>query len=200
MFMSVDLPAPFSPRSAWISGSPTTRSTPCSAVKSPKRFTMPRISTNGAVASVTVPRAPGNLGASPRDGSRLVEFARRGKAAPRSCVSLYLVRLPVRGRWARAAHEAGDGEDREDVGERPEQLHRHPHVADRRALERGRERVAAGEDEPARERADRRPAPEDHRREADEATTAGHAVGEGVRDADRHVRPAQPRDPPPRHT
>src|SRR5436305_2184293 len=44
MFISVDLPAPFSPRSAWISPGSTTRSMWSLATRSPKRLVMPRSS------------------------------------------------------------------------------------------------------------------------------------------------------------
>src|SRR5215210_843959 len=49
--MSVDLPAPFSPRRAWTSPRRSCRSTPSLAVTSPKRFTMPRSSSASSAAS-----------------------------------------------------------------------------------------------------------------------------------------------------
>ena len=42
--MSVDLPAPFSPRSAWISPDSTLKLIESFAVKSPNRLVMPRSS------------------------------------------------------------------------------------------------------------------------------------------------------------
>ena len=51
MFMSVDLPAPFSPSSAWISPSRRSRSTASFAsVPVGKRFVMPRISRTGGTS------------------------------------------------------------------------------------------------------------------------------------------------------
>ena len=47
MFISVVLPAPFSPSSAWISPRCSARSTPSRATTSPKRLTMPRMPTMG---------------------------------------------------------------------------------------------------------------------------------------------------------
>src|SRR5690606_7583752 len=43
-FMRVDLPAPFSPRSAWIWPGSTTRSMASLATSEPKRFVIPRSS------------------------------------------------------------------------------------------------------------------------------------------------------------
>ena len=45
MFMSVDLPAPFSPSSAWTSPARRSKSTSSLATMPGKRLTMPRIST-----------------------------------------------------------------------------------------------------------------------------------------------------------
>src|SRR5689334_1747287 len=42
-FISVLLPAPFSPRSAWTSPGSASRSTPASAVTAPNRFVTPRM-------------------------------------------------------------------------------------------------------------------------------------------------------------
>src|ERR671911_577962 len=50
MFISVDLPAPFSPRRAWISPRRSSRSTPSLAVTAPKRLTMPRSSRASSAA------------------------------------------------------------------------------------------------------------------------------------------------------
>src|SRR3989442_203436 len=53
MFMSVDLPAPFSPRSAWISPLRTSRSIASFAsVPVGKRFVMPRISRTGGASLI----------------------------------------------------------------------------------------------------------------------------------------------------
>src|SRR5262245_5778871 len=52
MFINVDLPAPFSPRRAWISPRRRSRSTPSLAVSDPKRLTMPRSSSASSAASV----------------------------------------------------------------------------------------------------------------------------------------------------
>src|SRR6478672_2479935 len=54
-FMSVLLPAPFSPTSAWTSPARTLKSTPSSAVVAPKRFTIPLTSSISAARQV-----PGN--------------------------------------------------------------------------------------------------------------------------------------------
>src|SRR4051794_21390422 len=49
--IKVDLPAPFSPSSAWISPSPKVKSTSCSAFNAPKLLVRPRISSReGRVA------------------------------------------------------------------------------------------------------------------------------------------------------
>jgi hypothetical protein len=45
MFISVDLPAPFSPNSAWISPARTCKSTASLATTPGKSLVMPRIST-----------------------------------------------------------------------------------------------------------------------------------------------------------
>ncbi len=46
-FISVDLPAPFSPRTAWTSPRRASRSTPASAATAPKRLAMPRRARTG---------------------------------------------------------------------------------------------------------------------------------------------------------
>src|SRR5579875_3887956 len=71
MFISVDLPAPFSPSRQWISPGATSRSMWSFAVSAPKRFVMP--------CSCSRTRAP---------SSRVVERGRTGSARPRSGGSL----------------------------------------------------------------------------------------------------------------
>src|SRR3954467_14992536 len=51
VLISVDLPAPFSPQSAWTSPGRRSKSTPRSARTCPKRFTSPRASSTGACPS-----------------------------------------------------------------------------------------------------------------------------------------------------
>ena len=70
ILMSVDLPAPFSPSSAWTSPARRVSDTSSSACVAPKRLAMPRIWSTGApaappstVASVTPPRARAACGA-----------------------------------------------------------------------------------------------------------------------------------------
>src|SRR5699024_8341575 len=58
-FIRVDLPAPFSPSSEWISPGSTTRSMASLATKVPKVFVIPRSSSFTAVASVGAGRAAG---------------------------------------------------------------------------------------------------------------------------------------------
>src|SRR6266566_9470875 len=59
MFISVDLPAPFSPTSAWISPARTSRSTWSLATTPGKAFVMPRSSTARAVVvEVLIPNPP----------------------------------------------------------------------------------------------------------------------------------------------
>src|SRR5437764_8669592 len=53
IFMSVDLPAPFSPRSTWTSPGWTSRSTPSSATRPGNALRMPRIDSAGAGRSDT---------------------------------------------------------------------------------------------------------------------------------------------------
>src|SRR3990170_930480 len=53
MFMSVDLPAPFSPSSAWISPARTSRSMPSLAMTPGYRLVMPRISSSGGPAPLS---------------------------------------------------------------------------------------------------------------------------------------------------
>src|SRR5919108_5865876 len=48
IFIRVDLPAPFSPTTAWISPACRSRSTPCSTSTPTKLFVMPRISSSGS--------------------------------------------------------------------------------------------------------------------------------------------------------
>src|SRR3954466_10846983 len=50
MFINVDLPAPFSPSSAWISPRRSWRSTASLAVSAPKRLVMPRSSRASSAA------------------------------------------------------------------------------------------------------------------------------------------------------
>ena len=52
IFISVDLPAPFSPISAWISPGATAKSTPLSTVTLPNDLRMPRMASRGARAVV----------------------------------------------------------------------------------------------------------------------------------------------------
>src|SRR5580765_5050137 len=54
MFISVDLPAPFSPRSAWISPRPRSKSTASFASTPGNRFVMPRSSRTGAASAIGV--------------------------------------------------------------------------------------------------------------------------------------------------
>ena len=56
--MSVLLPAPFSPMSAWISPARTVKSTPCKARTPGKLFSNPRISSKAASAIGELPREP----------------------------------------------------------------------------------------------------------------------------------------------
>ena len=56
-----------------------------------------------------------------------------------------------------------------------------------RMLDRDAETLGAGEQQRREERADRRPAAEDDRREGDEAAPGGHAVLEGARRLEREV-------------
>ena len=58
MFIRVDFPAPFSPRSAWTSPGRTSRSIPSFATTPGYRFVMPRISSAGAV-TISVTAASG---------------------------------------------------------------------------------------------------------------------------------------------
>ncbi len=53
-FISVDLPAPFSPMRAWTSPHSTSKSTSSLATTSGKRFVMPRILTAGGMPKYTV--------------------------------------------------------------------------------------------------------------------------------------------------
>src|SRR4051794_21170517 len=50
--MSVDLPAPFSPRRAWTSPARRSKSTPSLATRRPKRFVMPRSSSAASIRSL----------------------------------------------------------------------------------------------------------------------------------------------------
>src|ERR1041384_2898331 len=52
IFISVDLPAPFSPTSPWISPARSTKSTSRSAATPPNDLEMPRSSSRGAASSV----------------------------------------------------------------------------------------------------------------------------------------------------
>src|SRR6186997_560168 len=58
MFISVDLPAPFSPRSAWISPRRNSKSIPSTASTLPKCLTMPVIRTAGMSSAGAVPGPP----------------------------------------------------------------------------------------------------------------------------------------------
>src|SRR5438309_1501886 len=79
--MSVVLPAPFSPTRAWISPSFTTRSTPSSAWRAPKRLRMPGISRSGtrSVPTAFAPAAPAGhtVRERVRDGEREVRAPER---------------------------------------------------------------------------------------------------------------------------
>src|SRR5439155_1106414 len=112
-------------------------------------------------------------------------------ASGRSRVAIRFVGKAVGGRRSRAADEPGDGEDRQDVRKRRKELHRDLHAPDRGPLQRERERCPVTEEERCDERTGGRPAAEDHRREPDESASAGHAVGERVRDRKRKVRTAE---------
>src|SRR3954451_20681023 len=81
--MSVDLPAPFSPRRAWTSPARRSKSTPSFATIRPKRFVMPRSSSAGSMGGRSVLR----LGA-------LADLVRRRDVAARD---LRLDRLHLRG-------------------------------------------------------------------------------------------------------
>src|SRR5690349_18752789 len=50
--MSVDLPAPFSPRRAWTSPARRSKSTPSLATMRPKRFVIPRSSSAASIAGL----------------------------------------------------------------------------------------------------------------------------------------------------
>ena len=54
IFISVDLPAPFSPISAWISPGAIAKSTPLSTVTLPNDLRMPRMASRGARALVLI--------------------------------------------------------------------------------------------------------------------------------------------------
>src|SRR4051812_20703364 len=59
--MSVDLPAPFSPRRAWTSPARRSKSTPSLATMRPKRFVMPRSSSAASIRSLG-PALPHRVG------------------------------------------------------------------------------------------------------------------------------------------
>src|SRR5437868_12654465 len=102
------------------------------------------------------------------------------KAPDFPALLLLYVRPPDRGRRRRAADDAGDGDEREDVRER---LHEGsdaaPDAADAE-LERRRE----AEEERGREGSERAPVPEDERGEADKAAAGRDVLRERVRVAD----------------
>src|SRR5258708_27839213 len=60
--MRVDLPAPFSPRSAWISPARTVKSTLASAVTPGNLFPMPRSSSSSGMPASVLPRGQGGGG------------------------------------------------------------------------------------------------------------------------------------------
>src|ERR1700745_923136 len=93
IFTSVDLPAPFSPKSAWISAGHRSRSTASFASRSPKRLLMPTACSSGW-------RSPGRAG---RPSMRGV--ARSGKVAR-------LMRLPREGVAADQQLRGGGGGNR----------------------------------------------------------------------------------------
>ncbi|MDT4813920.1 hypothetical protein FQZ97_469140 [compost metagenome] len=71
MFISVDFPAPFSPHRAWISPACSEKSTPESAREAPKRFAMPRSSSNAAgVLTRRFPWCHGGRGTCPSRSRR----------------------------------------------------------------------------------------------------------------------------------
>src|SRR3712207_1731334 len=108
MFISVDLPAPFSPRSAWISPRRSCRSTPSLAVTAPKRLTMPRSS----AASSAGPSAGGVGGATrPSLLKRARDFHLAGRDLLLDIFDLLLVLMSVGGYLAEAAAAALDVED-----------------------------------------------------------------------------------------
>src|ERR1700750_346769 len=59
MDMSVDLPAPFSPRRAWTSPARRSKSTPSLATMRPKRFVMPRSSSAASIPGIRPLRPAG---------------------------------------------------------------------------------------------------------------------------------------------
>src|SRR5581483_11111606 len=71
-FIRVVLPAPFSPRSPWISPAAAVKSTPRRATVSPKRLATPRISTRGARPAAGAP-APVTSHAPPARSGRPVD-------------------------------------------------------------------------------------------------------------------------------
>src|SRR4051794_16999822 len=87
----------------------------------------------------------------------------------------------------RAADDAGDRDQGEDVRKRLEQGSR----ASRIRREPLRERAREAEEERGGEGAARPPAAEDQRRERDEAAAGGHVLVERVDEADREVGAAQ---------
>src|SRR5687768_13989231 len=90
MFMSVDLPAPFSPSSAWISSERSSRSIASFAsVPVPKRLVMPRISRTGGLSVI---RAPFNEAGRP-EGRPASSYVRWSGSRD----GLELARLHVRG-------------------------------------------------------------------------------------------------------
>src|SRR3954453_1829490 len=86
--MSVLLPAPFSPRSAWISPGSTTRSMESFAVKEPKRLVTPRSSSpTDALRSLPLDGVPTRPRVDRRTGGREGEYHVGHSPAPLRCRS-----------------------------------------------------------------------------------------------------------------
>src|SRR5262245_52825283 len=87
IFISVDLPAPFSPSTAWISPGRTVRSMPSLATTDGYTLRMPRSSSRGRFPSVPA-AAAGVLTDSPTAIVSRCSYptGARSRAAPRSCV------------------------------------------------------------------------------------------------------------------
>src|SRR6476620_11313045 len=82
-----------------------------------------------------------------------------------------LVWLPGRGGPTDAAHDTGHDDDRHHVRDALQDLRCHVDAEDR---EQGLGRVGESEYERGKERTNRVPPPEDHRRQADEPLAGGH--------------------------
>src|SRR4051794_13685149 len=126
-FIRVDLPAPFSPSSAWISPGATTRSTESFAVSAPKRLVIPR-SSRCTVGPPDAGRAGGWSAAAPhlptpaveRSARRLRRRGDRNRAVDDVLLRLVELALQIRGDLAVELVEVGQAGavvvQRADVG------------------------------------------------------------------------------------